>query len=549
MIEVEIDKDVYLPCFQHLLEENDIDIELIWGGRDSGKSKFVAQLLTEEAMSLEYFRCLLIKETHESIKDAQWQMIRDTVDQWDIDPLFRFISSPLTIQCLSGASFHARGTDKPGKLRSFSNPSHAWLEEGNQLSEEAFVTILTGLRSDYGRVKFYVTFNPEADTPDYTDFWLYKWFFKGHEGSLNFTGVIKRTVFINGKEETIELKYRSTHVTYHDNRYVTPQRIAFHESLAESNPYWYRVFTMGLWGNVENDSPWAYAFNRQRHVSNGTTIPHPVLDRSHEVYLCWDFNRNPMTCVAIQHYEGRVRVLEVIRIPKSGVDEMCRHILMKYPGCLYLVTGDYNGNNENTLSQQQVTHYKLIKRFLGLTDAQIKVKPNPRQALNSTHINNILAYYPVTIHGTAATALIFDLENVKRRADGTIAKTDRDDPAQQADALDCFRYFCNAFLNWFVPDQQTQLLEDIDRFSRVLGALADDTQEVIAPTQSKGDNAVELAVNAIYAGKAVSCTKEEYHDAVRGAILEQAGRWIDNDDSVRAKIALSEVKRLDQLFA
>jgi hypothetical protein len=41
--------------------------------------------------------------------------------------------------------------------------------------------------------------------------------------------------------------------------------------------------------------------------------------------------------------------------------------------------------------------------------------------------------------------LVFDLENVKRRADGTILKEDRDKPEQQADLLDCFRYLVNAF--------------------------------------------------------------------------------------------------------
>ncbi len=72
-------------------------------------------------------------------------------------------------------------------------------------------------------------------------------------------------VFIKGKEETVKLKYRSTHVTYHDNPYVTEQRIAFHESLKETNPYWYRVFTEGLFGNKQNDSPWLFTWSRDKH--------------------------------------------------------------------------------------------------------------------------------------------------------------------------------------------------------------------------------------------------------------------------------------------
>jgi hypothetical protein len=93
----------------------------------------------------------------------------------------------------------------------------------------------------------------------------------------------------------------------------------------------------------------------------------------------------------------------------------------------------------------------LIKHYLKLSDGQIKVKPNPRLHKNQVHVNTILAFYKVTIHGEKAKALVFDMENVKKRADGTILKDNRDDPAQQADALDTFRYFCNIFLDWFKP--------------------------------------------------------------------------------------------------
>jgi hypothetical protein len=254
-----------------------------------------------------------------------------------------------------------------------------------------------------------------------------------------------------GKEEIVRLTYRSTHVTYHNNPYVSAQRKAFHESLKESNYYWYQVFTLGLWGNQENDSPWAFAFSRQKHVSNGNNIPHPALNRNQVVYLSWDFNRNPMACNVIQWYDNRVRVLEIIKQAKTGVDAMCEYIKVHYQGCLFIVTGDYSGETETSLYQEQVTHYKLIKHLLGLSDGQIKVQPNPRLHKNSTHVNTILAYYDVVIHGESAKPLVFDMENVKRRADGTILKENRDDPAQQSDSLDGFRYFCNNFLDWFKP--------------------------------------------------------------------------------------------------
>lgn len=545
MIEVEIDKSVYLPCYWHLLEENDIDIELIWGGRDSGKSLFAGQITIEYCLAESYFRCLLIKETHESIKDSQWQTIKDIVESPSYngtDSLFKFTSSPLGITCANKNTYLARGMDNPGKIKSISNPSHAWIEEGNQISEQSFITLLTGLRSDQSRVKLIITFNPESTVPDYQEFWLFKMFFKKHyPRELNFTDQIAIKVLIDGKEREVVLKYRSTHTTYHDNPFVSPQRIAFHESLKATNYYWYQIFTLGLWGNQKNDSPYAYAFDKRKHVSDGVRIPHPQLNRAYPLILSWDFNRNPMTCSAAQHYEDKeeMAILEVIRLPKSGVDGMCEYILVHYPNCLYIVTGDYNGNNESSLFEEHVTHYSLIQKLLKLSDGQIRIRPNPKQAKNSTHINTVLSYYNIVIHGINAQALVFDLENVKRRADGTILKTDRDKPEQQADALDTLRYLLNEFLDGFKPSQEMIMAKANEARS---GASNDIT------LHGQGSELTADAIRAIEKDEPVTCTREEYHQLIRAGILHKAGLWINQKDSVRAQRALNEVKRLDATF-
>jgi hypothetical protein len=58
---------------------------------------------------------------------------------------------------------------------------------------------------------------------------------------------------------------------------------------------------------------------------------------------------------------------------------------------------------------------------------------------------------------------------------------------------------------------------------------------------------VEDALSAVCTGNLVSCTAEEYKE-IRDALQDQAGRWIDAGDGLRAMIALEEVKRLDNEF-
>ncbi len=446
MTEIEINNDVFLDCYHHLLNDDDIDIELIWGGRDSGKSQFTAQLFTVLSLELDYFRALLIKQTGESIQDAQWQMIKDVCEEWGIDHLFEFKSSPLKIANEKGATFLARGMDKPGKIRSITNPSHAWIEEANQISEDSFVNILTGLRSNHGRVKLYLTFNPESTETTYEDFWLYKWFFTDrfpHE--MNFTGQITTTVpGEDGKDRQIALRYRSTHVTYHDNPYVTPQRRAFHEALKTSNYYWYQIFTLGLWGNQKNDMPWAFAFDRAKHVGR------PVADRAYDLYLSFDFNRNPMCCNVFQWDGRKVRGIKTYKLPNMGVEGVCDRILVDFPGYLYIVTGDYSGATATTIFEEQVSNYTMIQRKLNLADAQIQIQPNPRLAKNRTVVNMALQEIPHEFHEEDQKPLIWDFENVRALGDGTIDKGagsgDRKDPRKQADNLDTYRYFANLVL-------------------------------------------------------------------------------------------------------
>jgi hypothetical protein len=55
------------------------------------------------------------------------------------------------------------------------------------------------------------------------------------------------------------------------------------------------------------------------------------------------------------------------------------------------------------------------------------------------------------------------------------------------------------------------------------------------------------ALNAVYQGKLVNCSAEEYPE-IRTALQDQAGKWIEGGDGMRAMIALQEVKRLDAKF-
>lgn len=429
---ITIPKKAFLPCYHHLLEDT-VDIDFLWGGRDSGKSAHIARQLIVDCLKLPYFRCVLARKVFNTIKESQYQMIRDVVSEWGLEELFIFKANPLEIICVNGNRFICRGMDEPGKLKSISNPSHCWAEEMNQMELDDFIVIMTSLRFNKGRVKVWCSFNPEAEG-DYQQYWLYKTFFEGR--SDTFTDTWK----IQVDDTIVTYTYRSTHTTYHQNKYCKPERAAFLEQLKILDPYYYLVFTLGKWGNRKVDDPFCYCFDRDRHVKS--TRQDPRL----ELVLSFDFNVNPITCGVYQSEGDRVWNIEAIKLDNSDIYKLCDYILLHYPGAIYRVTGDATGKNTSAMVQDGLNYYTIIKSKLNLGQMQLRVPSvNPPIEENRALVNAVFHTMEVSFDPDKSKGLIFDCQNVSVNDMGKIDKGDRSNPKKRADHLDNFRYYCNTF--------------------------------------------------------------------------------------------------------
>ena len=438
-LKINVSEKMFLPVYRRLLN-HPADVHFLWGGRDSGKSHFIASKMLLDCLREPVFRCILVKKTFESIKDAQFQTLRDIATQWKIDHLFEFTKSPLEIRCVvNGNKFIARGCDKPEKIKSISNPTHAWFEEANQLTRDDIIVVSTTLRSSDTSVKQWYSFNPES-AGDYHDHWLWRYFGDHYErGIKSFESQISVDL---PNHEPIKIDYTSTHTTYRDNVFCTPERIATLHDLKNIDPYYFDVFVNGLFGLRKNENPFVFSYDPDKHDGR------PKLNQNETIYLSFDFNRNPICCSVIQHYDEHIRVIKTYKIPNSDIYELCERINSDYPNGLFIVTGDATGRAGSALVKGNVNYYIEIQRLLNLGSMQIKVPSvNPSQNKNRMLVNSVLANYKTTIHVDDADALIYDFKNVKQRADGTVEKGNRDDPTQQADALDTWRYWCNTFMS------------------------------------------------------------------------------------------------------
>ncbi|MCC6584510.1 MAG: hypothetical protein IT271_12470 [Chitinophagales bacterium] len=198
---------------------------------------------------------------------------------------------------------------------------------------------------------------------------------------------------------------------------------------------------------TKDQSRWAYAFDEQKHVGKCE------VNYEHPIWLVFDFNKNPICCSIIQHYDDTIWIPRSFKLPNSDIYKLCDVIWATYGvnNPLFLVTGDATGKNSSALVMDNKNYYTIIKQKLGLSAGQMRQPlSNPKLEENQVLVNALLANYQWVIDEENASAVIFDMQYVKMLPDGTIDKGDRSDPTKQADALDTVRYFCNTEMSWFI---------------------------------------------------------------------------------------------------
>ncbi len=202
---------------------------------------------------------------------------------------------------------------------------------------------------------------------------------------------------------------------------------------------------------VNSSNKFCFSFSEIKHIRKCE------YNSEYPLYLSFDFNKNPICCSVIQHYDERIRVPRVIKLANSNIYKLCAEIknLFEFEGKpLYIVCGDASGRAGSAMVQDDLNYFIIIKKELDLADGQMQqLASNPKIEENQVLVNAIFEHYPVDIDPDNAQGLIFDCKFVEMDATGRIKKGDRDDTTQQADALDTFRYYLNRFHRGFIKQQ------------------------------------------------------------------------------------------------
>ncbi len=247
-------KEAINPAFYPLLWNRDRYL-ILWGGGDSGKSRFAGQKIMARTLygcrpnSPVCHKVVIWRKTKPAVRDSAFSLMKGEIKRWNISKITKTTVSPMRIQFPNAEQIFT-GIDDPLKIKSIENVTMVWLEEMTELNIEDFWQIDLRLRGETGDYKQIIgSFNPVDETS-----WVKKEFFDEREGVIDVTPkywpkCMQRkqiTTKVRGKD--IITYATLMHSTYHDNKFSTDEDAAILEGYKEKDEQYYKIYCKGQWG-------------------------------------------------------------------------------------------------------------------------------------------------------------------------------------------------------------------------------------------------------------------------------------------------------------
>ena len=246
-----------------------------------------------------------------------------------------------------------------------------------------------------------------------------------------------KELFTNGKGK--KDNWASFNLSTYNNPYISNDAIEEAKSTMDELSFRCEILAEDV--NIANN-PFAYAFDENKHVKTCQ------FDQLHPLYLSFDFNVDPITCLAIQHINGCIKVIKEFELKNSDIYALCDVIIATFPNASFIITGDATGASRSALTSGNYGYYDVVKLKLNLSNHQMR-QPAFNPSISDTRVllNSLLQNYCFQID-PSNKATIRDLLYVEVDGEGDIIK-DRRTEVRKADLLDCLRYYCNTFhRNW-----------------------------------------------------------------------------------------------------
>ena len=211
-----------IGTFKDFLEDRTDRINALYGGAGSGKSHSVAQEMCLKFIEEDDIRILITRKTLPSLRITAYPLIRGLLTDWGVP--FELNKTELTITAGDNQILF-KSLDDPEKIKSY-EANYVWVEEATEITYDDFLQINLRLRrpNKNGDNKIYLTFNPIDQ---------YHW-------------LIEKV--LDGTRENVAVH----HSTYKNNPFLSSEYITELEGLINQDKNYYRIYTLGLPGVLQN---------------------------------------------------------------------------------------------------------------------------------------------------------------------------------------------------------------------------------------------------------------------------------------------------------
>jgi phage terminase large subunit len=162
----------HLPLF----ERKDWRYAFLMGGRGNGRSGTASRYSVSRLLGKEYARGAIMRAVREDIRSSCWQEIIDRVEEQNVRDAFEITDNNMYIgrgqNSLQAHGFRTSSGSHTAKLKSLANYNFIWIEEGEEIGEQEFMTLDDSLRTTKGSIRIIFTLN----TPPKSHWIIKRWF-------------------------------------------------------------------------------------------------------------------------------------------------------------------------------------------------------------------------------------------------------------------------------------------------------------------------------------------------------------------------------------
>ena len=161
-LNLHITKDKFLPLYYPYLWDYSRRYNVYWGGRGSGKTKFIMQKLLLKGLKEKRMILLMRKETNK-LRDSVWKELIEVIHDFQLTQFFTFNKTEFRATCkLNGTEFKCLGLDEPEKIKGYVDISDVFMDEITAFTPEDIELIDGTLRSRKYvlPLQMYFAFNP-----------------------------------------------------------------------------------------------------------------------------------------------------------------------------------------------------------------------------------------------------------------------------------------------------------------------------------------------------------------------------------------------------